>query len=225
MWLFDSSVGRKFVMSITGTCLALFLLFHASMNLVAIISEEGYNMICEFLGANWYALVGTVGLAFLAVLHIVYAFILSIINYRARGKERYAVSSKSEGVEWSSMNMLVLGLIILGGLVLHLINFWAKMQLTEITGAEPFNGISPSDGVALIKYTFSKWYFVLPYVIWLGALWFHLTHGIWSAMQTFGWSNNIWLPRIKCISNIISTLIVLMFASVLVYYYVASLCM
>ena len=212
-------------MSITGTCLALFLLFHASMNLVAIISEEGYNMICEFLGANWYALVGTVGLAFLAVLHIVYAFILSIINYRARGKERYAVSSKSEGVEWSSMNMLVLGLIILGGLVLHLINFWAKMQLTEITGAEPFNGISPSDGVALIKYTFSKWYFVLPYVIWLGALWFHLTHGIWSAMQTFGWSNNIWLPRIKCISNIISTLIVLMFASVLVYYYVASLCM
>ncbi|MBQ1851879.1 MAG: succinate dehydrogenase/fumarate reductase cytochrome b subunit [Paludibacteraceae bacterium] len=225
MWLFNSSVGRKFVMSITGTCLALFLLFHASMNLVAIISEEGYNMICEFLGANWYALVGTVGLAFLAVLHIVYAFILSIINYRARGKERYAVSSKSEGVEWSSMNMLVLGLIILGGLVLHLINFWAKMQLTEITGAEPFNGISPSDGVALIKYTFSKWYFVLPYVIWLGALWFHLTHGIWSAMQTFGWSNNIWLPRIKCISNIISTLIVLMFASVLVYYYVASLCM
>ena len=225
MWLFDSCVGRKFVMSITGTCLALFLLFHASMNLVAIISEEGYNMICEFLGANWYALVGTVGLAFLAVLHIVYAFILSIINYRARGKERYAVSSKSEGVEWSSMNMLVLGLIILGGLVLHLINFWAKMQLTEITGAEPFNGISPSDGVALIKYTFSKWYFVLPYVIWLGALWFHLTHGIWSAMQTFGWSNNIWLPRIKCISNILSTLIVLMFASVVIYYAIAGICM
>ena len=61
MWLINSSVGRKVVMSITGASLVLFLLFHASMNLVAIISEEGYNMICEFLGANWYALVATVG--------------------------------------------------------------------------------------------------------------------------------------------------------------------
>ena len=84
MWLFNSSVGRKFVMSITGTALALFLLFHASMNLVAIISEDGYNAICEFLGANWYALVGTLGIAFLAVVHIVYAFILSIINKWAK---------------------------------------------------------------------------------------------------------------------------------------------
>ncbi|MBO6034421.1 MAG: succinate dehydrogenase/fumarate reductase cytochrome b subunit [Paludibacteraceae bacterium] len=219
MWLFNSSVGRKFVMSITGTALALFLLFHASMNLVAIISEDGYNAICEFLGANWYALVGTAGIAFLAGVHIIYAFILSIINYRARGKERYAVSERSEGVEWSSMNMLVLGIIILCGLCAHLCHFWAKMQLVEILGGEPANGVE------LIKYTFSKWYNVVLYIVWLCAIWFHLTHGIWSAMQTYGWSNNIWLPRIKCISNIISTLIVLMFASVVVYYAVAGICM
>lgn len=218
MWLFNSSVGRKFVMSITGACLAFFLLFHASMNLVAIISEEGYNMICEFLGANWYALVGTLGLAFLAVVHIIYAFALSIINYRARGTERYAVASRSNGVEWASMNMLVLGFIILGGLCLHLVNFWAKMQLVEILGSEPANGVE------LIKYTFSKWYFAIIYLLWFVALWYHLTHGIWSAMQTLGWSNNIWLPRIKCISNIIATIIVLMFVAVLVWYFVAGNC-
>ncbi|MCQ2360388.1 MAG: succinate dehydrogenase/fumarate reductase cytochrome b subunit [Paludibacteraceae bacterium] len=218
MWLFNSSVGRKFVMSITGACLAFFLLFHASMNLVAIISEEGYNMICEFLGANWYALVGTLGLAFLAVVHIIYAFALSIINYRARGRERYAVSDRSNGVEWASMNMLVLGFIILGGLCLHLVNFWAKMQLVEILGSEPANGVE------LIKYTFSKWYFAIIYLLWFVALWYHLTHGIWSAMQTLGWSNNIWLPRIKCISNIIATIIVLMFVAVLVWYFVAGNC-
>lgn len=218
MWLFNSSVGRKFVMSITGACLAFFLLFHASMNLVAIISEEGYNMICEFLGANWYALVGTLGLAFLAVVHIIYAFALSIINYRARGTERYAVASRSNGVEWASMNMLVLGFIILGGLCLHLVNFWAKMQLVEILGSEPANGVE------LIKYTFSKWYYAIIYLLWFVALWYHLTHGIWSAMQTLGWSNNIWLPRIKCISNIIATIIVLMFVAVLVWYFVAGNC-
>ncbi len=218
MWLFNSSVGRKFVMSITGACLAFFLLFHASMNLVAIISEEGYNMICEFLGANWYALVGTLGIAFLAVVHIIYAFVLSIINYRARGKERYAVADRSNGVEWASMNMFVLGFIILCGLCLHLVNFWAKMQLVEILGSEPANGVE------LIKYTFSKWYFAIIYLIWFVALWYHLTHGIWSAMQTLGWSNNIWLPRIKCISNIIATIIVLMFVAVLVWYFIAGNC-
>ena len=63
MWLSNSSVGRKVVMSVTGIALVLFLTFHMAMNLVAIISADGYNMVCEFLGANWYALAATVGLA------------------------------------------------------------------------------------------------------------------------------------------------------------------
>ncbi|MBO4370549.1 MAG: succinate dehydrogenase/fumarate reductase cytochrome b subunit [Paludibacteraceae bacterium] len=217
MWLFNSSVGRKVVMCVTGASLVLFLLFHASMNLVAIISPEGYDMICEFLGANWYALVGTVGLAGLAVIHILYAFILSVQNYRARGNARYEVTDRQESVEWASKNMLVLGFIILGGICVHLIHFWAKMQLVEILGAIPENGME------LIRYTFSQWYNLAIYLVWFAAIWFHLTHGIWSSMHTLGWNNNIWMPRIKCISNIFATLIVLMFASVAIYYFVISL--
>ena len=57
MWLIDSSIGRKLVMSITGVFLVLFLLFHSIMNIVVIISPEGYNTICATLGANWYAIV------------------------------------------------------------------------------------------------------------------------------------------------------------------------
>ncbi len=60
MWLINSSIGRKVVMSVTGIALILFLTFHGCMNLVALFSEEGYNMICEFLGANWYAVVATI---------------------------------------------------------------------------------------------------------------------------------------------------------------------
>ena len=59
MWLLNSSIGRKVLMAVTGVALILFLTFHMSMNLVALFSEEGYNMICEFLGANRYALVAT----------------------------------------------------------------------------------------------------------------------------------------------------------------------
>ena len=113
MWLSNSSVGRKVVMSVTGIALVLFLTFHMAMNLVAIISADGYNMICEFLGANWYALVATAALAALFIIHIIYAFWLTMQNRTARGSERYAVVDKPKTVEWASQNMLVLGLSLI----------------------------------------------------------------------------------------------------------------
>ena len=113
MWLINSSIGRKVVMSVTGIALILFLTFHMSMNIVALFSGEAYNMICEFLGANWYAVVATVALGALTVAHIVYAFILTAQNRSARGNERYAVTGSSPKVEWASKNMLVLGIIVL----------------------------------------------------------------------------------------------------------------
>ena len=132
MWLSNSSIGRKVVMSVTGLALILFLTFHMAMNLVAIFSADAYNMICAFLGANWYALVATAGLGALVVIHIVYAFWLTMQNRAARGSERYAVNATPKGVEWASQNMLVLGIIVLLGWGLHLFNFWAKMQLPEV---------------------------------------------------------------------------------------------
>ena len=107
-------------MSVTGVALILFLTFHMAMNLVALISAEGYNMICKFLGANWYALVATAGLAALFVIHIIYAFWLTIQNRKARGSERYAVTERrKDKVEWASQNMLVLGIIVIVGLGLR----------------------------------------------------------------------------------------------------------
>ena len=78
-------------MSISGIFLVLFLLFHSLMNIVVIISPSGYNAICAFLGANWYAVVGTAVLAGGFVIHILYALFLSYQNLRARGNESYAV--------------------------------------------------------------------------------------------------------------------------------------
>ena len=88
MWLFNSSVGRKVVMSVTGAALVLFLTFHACMNVVALFSKEAYNQICELLGSNWYAIVATLGLAALVAIHIVYALILTLQNRKARGNNK-----------------------------------------------------------------------------------------------------------------------------------------
>ncbi|GJG31899.1 fumarate reductase [Xylanibacter ruminicola] len=198
-------------MSVTGIALILFLTFHGCMNMVALFSEEGYNMICEFLGANWYAVVATMGLAALAVLHIVYAFILTAQNRTARGESRYEVATevKAGKVEWASKNMLVLGLIICIGLLIHLWNFWYNMMFAELVGAMP--AISPTDGFGWIKETFSNPVFVVIYIVWLVAIWFHLSHGFWSAMQTLGVSGKIWLKRWMCIGNIYVTVLMLMF--------------
>ena len=214
MWLINSSIGRKVVMSVTGIALILFLTFHCCMNLVALFSEEGYNMICEFLGANWYAVVATLGLAALAVIHIVFAFILTAQNRTARGSNRYEVSTVTKGgiVEWYSKNMLVLGLIILVGLLLHLKDFWYNMMFAEIFGV--IGTHSPADGFAYIVDTFQNPVFSVLYLIWFAAIWFHLTHGFWSALQTLGWSGKTWFCRWKVIGIIYVSLLILGFAVV-----------
>ena len=221
MWLFNSSVGKKVLMSVTGLALVFFLLFHMSMNLVAIFSTEGYNMICEFLGANWYALVGTAGLAVLVLVHFVYAFILTLQNRKARGSQRYAVVEKPKGVEWALQNMLVLGIIVILGMGLHLFNFWAKMQLPEVLHmlgmhVEPAVMANVANGSGYIAQTFTCPVYAILYIVWLAALWFHLTHGFWSAIQTLGINNNVWFCRWRVIGNVIVTLIILGFFAVVV---------
>ena len=226
-FLTNSSVGKKVVMSVTGCFLVLFILFHMSMNITMLFDWASYNAICRFLGANWYALAATVILAAGVAVHFLYAFILTIDNYRARGKQRYQVTVKEKGVAWSSKNMLVLGVIVILGLGLHLVHFWSKMQLVELMGGhasivDGVAGVQATNGAAIMMITFSKWYNVVLYIVWFAALWFHLTHGVWSMFQSVGFANDTWYPRLKCLANIVSTLIFIGFAVVAVYCFMTS---
>ncbi|MDR1652265.1 MAG: succinate dehydrogenase cytochrome b subunit [Prevotellaceae bacterium] len=216
-----SSIGRKLVMSISGVFLVLFLLFHSLMNLVVIISPESYNAICGFLGANWYALAGTAVLAGGFAVHILMATWLTWQNRRARGSNRYAVTGQQDSVSWASKNMFVLGLVVVGFLALHFYNFWYKMQFVELTGIG--NHELAADGAYWVTQLFSQWYYCLIYIIWIVALWFHLTHSVWSALQTLGLSNTKWLTRIKVIGNIGATIVCLLFVSVPVYFLITNL--
>ena len=226
-FLCNSSIGKKLVMSISGCFLVLFLLFHMSMNIAALFSAEAYNAICAFLGANWYAVAGTGVLAAGVFVHFAYALMLTIQNRKARGQQRYAVTVTEKGVSWASKNMLVLGVIVIGGLLVHMCHFWSKMMLVELMGEHSVvvGGMElvPTDGATLIAFTFSKWYNVLIYVVWLAALWFHLSHGVWSMIQTVGWANDKWYPRLKCLSTLVATLICGGFALVALVFFVKSL--
>jgi len=213
MWLTDSSIGRKVVMSVSGAALVLFLTFHMAMNLVYIFSDGGYNAVCGFLGTNWYALAGTAGLAFLVVVHFIYAFILTIQNKKARGNSPYAISGV-QPVGFAAKNMLVLGIIVICGIFFHLYHFWYNMMFAELAGAE--GAFAPTDGAGWITFQFSHWGVCLVYAVWFYALWWHINHGIWSSMQTLGLSGKVWLDRWICISKVWSLVIFAGFLAVMI---------
>ena len=206
MWLTNSSVGRKVVMSITGLFLVLFVTFHALMNAVAVLSFGAYDKICEFLGANWYAVLGTAVIAGGMVVHIIYAFWLTYQNRKARGSDRYAISKNWKSVSWASQNMLVLGVIVFCFLILHLVQFWAKMQVPELLGEHVMNGKYYLDAV------FSQVWVLPVYLIGFAAIWFHLTHGFWSAFQTLGVANDKWICRWRAIACVWATVVFVLFA-------------
>ena len=224
MWLLNSSIGKKLIMSISGLFLVLFLLFHLSMNVAAVFSGEAYNMVCSLLGSNWYAVAATLVLAAGVVIHFVYAIILTLQNRKARGNDRYAINARPKGVEWASQNMFVLGLIVILFMLLHFSQFWYKMMFAELNGhhevALGSAMVSPQDGAAFINYYFQgNAVITVLYLIWYVALWFHLTHGFWSAIQTIGWNNTIWMNRWECISKIVATVICGLFAIITIIFF------
>ena len=224
MWLLNSSIGKKLIMSISGLFLVLFLLFHLSMNVAAVFSGEAYNMVCSLLGSNWYAVAATLVLAAGVVIHFVYAIILTLQNRKARGNDRYAINARPKGVEWASQNMFVLGLIVILFMLLHFSQIWYKMMFAELIGhhevALGSAMVSPQDGAAFINYYFQgNAVITVLYLIWYVALWFHLTHGFWSAIQTIGWNNTIWMNRWECISKIVATVICGLFAIITIIFF------
>ena len=224
MWLLNSSIGKNLIMSISGLFLVLFLLFHLSMNVAAVFSGEAYNMVCSLLGSNWYAVAATLVLAAGVVIHFVYAIILTLQNRKARGNDRYAINARPKGVEWASQNMFVLGLIVILFMLLHFSQFWYKMMFAELIGhhevALGSAMVSPQDGAAFINYYFQgNAVITVLYLIWYVALWFHLTHGFWSAIQTIGWNNTIWMNRWECISKIVATIICGLFAIITIIFF------
>jgi succinate dehydrogenase / fumarate reductase cytochrome b subunit len=199
------------------------------MNVAAVFSAEAYNTICSLLGANWYAVAATVVLAGIIAIHFLYAAMITLQNRKARGNDRYTVNNRPKGVSWASQNMFVIGIIVLGFMILHLSQFWYKMMFAELLGHHNVtlcNGttLHPQDGAGFIRYYFAHLWVVVAYLVWYVALWLHLTHGVWSAIQTLGWSNRIWLKRWKFIGNIVATLIFLGFAFVTLFFYAKSLC-
>ena len=230
MSLSKSSIGKKFIQSVSGAFLILFLLLHATINFFSVIDSftgkygvvaddaglfskgDGlFKLGCDFMSLPFIDIMVPI-LALGLLVHIGYGCWLTFRNIKARGTVKYAVQNKARTDSWSSRNMLVLGLVILGILFFHLSGFWAKMQLPEMFGIGNFE----NNPYLLLNVVFGKWWSLLIYLIWFAAVWLHLVHGFWSMFQTVGWSNEIWMKRLKVIGVVVASLICLAFTAVAV---------
>ncbi|MBR4826410.1 MAG: succinate dehydrogenase cytochrome b subunit [Bacteroidales bacterium] len=228
MFIFNSSIGKKFIQAVSGAFLILFLLLHGTINFFSVIDSftgkygiaaadealftkgDGlFKMGCDFMSLPIIDIMVPI-LALGVVVHIGYGVWLTIGNIIARGGyKRYEVASKAAVDSWSAKNMLILGIVILGLLFFHLTHFWAKMQLPEMFGIGNFE----NNPYLLLNVTFGNWIVALFYILWFVAVWLHLNHGFWSMFQTIGWDGKTWFKRVKVIGTIVATIIVLLFVS------------
>ena len=232
-----SSIGKKFIQSVSGAFLVIFLLLHGTINFFSVIDslkgnfgkvaadgmpythgDGWFQLGCDFMSSPVIdIMVPILALGFL--IHIIYGCWLSYENVVKRGGlKRYEVASKAKNDSWSAKNMAVLGVVILGFLAFHLTHFWAKMQLQEFMGGEAENPYF------LLLNTFRHWWVLALYIVWFVAIWLHLNHGFWSMFQTIGWNNKKWLKRLKVIGTIVATLIILLFLCTAVNAYIEAHC-
>lgn len=229
MFIFNSSIGKKFIQAVSGAFLIVFLLLHATINFFSVIDSftgkfgavaaddtlfsagDGlFKLGCDFMSTPVISImVPVLALGFLV--HIVYGCWLTFQNVRARGGfKRYEVSSKAAADSWSARNMFVLGIVILGIIFFHLFHFWAKMQMPELLHVGTFE----NNPYLLLTTVLGKWWILVIYLIWFAAVWLHLIHGFWSMFQTVGWDGSVWFKRVKVIGIIFASLICLMFVTV-----------
>ena len=229
MFIFNSSIGKKFIQAVSGAFLIVFLLLHVTINFFSVIDSftgkfgavaaddklfsagDGlFKLGCDFMSTPVISImVPVLALGFL--IHIVYGCWLTFQNIRARGGvKRYEVASKAAADSWSARNMFVLGIVILGAIFFHLFHFWAKMQMPELLHIGTFE----NDPYLLLTTVFGKWWVLVIYLLWFAAIWFHLVHGFWSMFQTVGWDGTTWFKRIKIIGVIVVSIICVLFASV-----------
>jgi succinate dehydrogenase / fumarate reductase cytochrome b subunit len=211
--LFTSSVGKKFVMGLTGIFLILFLIVHVSVNACIWAMDDGqmFNMAAHFLGATVVPRVLEIGLFIGFILHIVQAYVLEVQNRRKRGIG-YQVAMGNKGSKWYSRYMGWLGTFVLLFLVIHLRDFWVPSRFTDMDKVSYPPGVEVHDLFSLMKDTFHTGWIVVVYLVGCLALAYHLMHGFQSAFRSLGVDNSRYLRLINGIGVAFSVVVPLAFA-------------
>ncbi len=207
--IFQSSLGKKYIMAITGLLLFLFVIVHMLGNLQIYLGKEFINSYAHFLKSSPELLwPGRIGLLLLAILHIISAIQLARENSKARPVS-YA-SDKVYGASFASQAILFSGLIVLAFLVYHILHFTVGVIQTDaLTYTEIYKGETRHDVYKMMVVGFSSPWISMIYLICMGLLCLHLSHGVSSMFQSLGWKKNAFRGAINNFARISALIIFL----------------
>jgi len=205
--LFGSTLGKKYIMGLTGLGMVFFVTGHMIGNLQLFLGPEALNRYAAFLqGLGELLWVVRLGLLAMIGLHIWAALQLSVENKAARPVE-YGHGKAPFGASLASRTMLAGGGIIALFVVFHILHYTACVKAVNFTGIDfahldytmKEDGRVVHDVFAMVVYGFSlkAWYVSLFYIIAVGFLSLHLSHGISAMFQTLGLRTHAWWPAIS----------------------------
>jgi succinate dehydrogenase / fumarate reductase, cytochrome b subunit len=211
--LFTSSVGKKFVMGLTGISLILFLVVHVGINACIWAMDGGqmFNNAAHFMGATVVIRILEIGLFAGIFLHLIQGLVLVFQNRKKRSIG-YAVPMGNKGSKWYSRWMGLLGTIILLFLIIHWKQFWIPSRFTGVSEVTYDNGQQVHDLFGLMKDTFSEPWVVVVYIIACISLAYHLMHGFQSAFRSLGVYNSRYLKLINAVGVGFAIIVPLAFA-------------
>lgn len=205
--IFTSSIGKKFVMSLAGIFLIVFLLVHLVINLLVIIFDDPmvYNRAAHFMSSNIVIKIVEIVLLAGILLHVIYALILQTQNWIARPR-RYRKANFSN-TSFFSKFMIHTAAITLVFLVIHFVDFYLKAKFGN--AAEVLvDGVAYHDFATEIVDKFKMLPFVIFYIAAFIFLGFHLIHAFSSAFKTLGWDNKKYTPAIEFLAIVYTVIVV-----------------
>jgi succinate dehydrogenase / fumarate reductase cytochrome b subunit len=190
MKIWHSSLGKKYIMGISGFVLVFFIVTHLMGNLQLFVGPYWLNTYGQFLHERHEVLwPARIVLLTMVVLHIWSAFKLRAENQAAR-PVGYAGDAAPFAASYASRTIMMSGLIIAAFVIFHLLHYALAVRLVNLTGID-FGSLRDSAGrpdlYLMLLLGFSKWPVSVFYIIAVGLLSLHLSHGMRAMFQSVGW--------------------------------------
>lgn len=211
MLLTQSSVGRKIIMAVTGFVLVAFVCVHLLGNSSVFIGADAINAYAQKLHSlgPFVWVFRLVMLAAFAI-HIFFGIQLTLENKAATPEKNVQVKRLKTG--FGAETMIVSGLVMLAFVIYHLLHFTVRVTNPEIY--VPLGDQGMVDVYVMMVKGFSSALSVIIYMVGLGFLFLHVSHGFQSLFQTLGLSNDNSLPFMEMVSKLVSVVLLVGYISI-----------